>query len=170
MSQLFLFVVSERAAVLFSSAALAQIDEMPKTDKNYGVEVARDQATQLFVNTDYPLSTKRRRNGIHYDIDGARPDRTVADPGHRHNRWWGAFSATLRPTVPASSYVIGEFRANGFDGQIFLRLIQRLGRKAGNPGYTTFNSKKIGAAFASIRSRQQNDDGEVWTPETPAER
>jgi hypothetical protein len=37
--------------------------------------------------------------------------------------------------VPASSYVIGDFRANGFDGQIFLRFIQRLGRKAANPGY-----------------------------------
>jgi hypothetical protein len=76
----------------------------------------------------------------------------------------------LRPTVPASSYVIGRFRANGFDGQIFLRFTQRLGRKAANPGYTPFNSKEIGAAFASIRSRQQNDDGEVWRPETPAER
>jgi hypothetical protein len=36
--------------------APAQIDEMPKTDKNYGVEVARDRAPQLFVDTDYPLS------------------------------------------------------------------------------------------------------------------
>jgi hypothetical protein len=54
----------------------------------------------------------------------------------------GAFSATLRPTVSASSYVIGELRANGFDGQILLRLIQRLGRKAENSGYTTFNSNR----------------------------
>ena len=76
------------------------------------------------------------------------PYRTLAAPGHRPTDGGGTFSATLRPTVPASSYVIGRFRANGFDGQIFLRLIQRLGRKAESPGYTPFNSKEIGAAYS----------------------
>jgi hypothetical protein len=53
MSQLFLFVVSERAAVLFSSSALAQMDQDSRTDKIHGMGLPRITGPQFLTTIRY---------------------------------------------------------------------------------------------------------------------
>jgi hypothetical protein len=41
--------------VLVSNAAMAQMDQGPKTEKTYGIGLPRDHASQLFADKDYPV-------------------------------------------------------------------------------------------------------------------
>jgi hypothetical protein len=41
--------------MLLSGAAMAQMDQGPKTDKTYGIGLPRDHASQLFSDSDYPV-------------------------------------------------------------------------------------------------------------------
>jgi hypothetical protein len=59
MSQLFLFVVSERAAALFSSSELAQMDQDSRTDKIHSMGLPRIMGPQF--SDDYPVSPLHRR-------------------------------------------------------------------------------------------------------------
>jgi hypothetical protein len=53
MSQLFLFVVSERAEALFSSSELAQMDQNSRTDKIHGMELPRIMGPQFLTTVRY---------------------------------------------------------------------------------------------------------------------
>jgi hypothetical protein len=60
------------ACVWASSAAMAQMDQGPKTDKTYGIGLPRDHASQLFADKDYPVFPLKPGQEAYKDIDGAR--------------------------------------------------------------------------------------------------
>jgi hypothetical protein len=41
--------------VLITNAAVAQMDQGPKTEKTFGIGLPRDHASQLFADKDYPV-------------------------------------------------------------------------------------------------------------------
>jgi hypothetical protein len=43
------------AGVLASGAAIAQMDQGPKTEKTFGIGLPRDHASALFADSDYPV-------------------------------------------------------------------------------------------------------------------
>ncbi|PYK50190.1 MAG: hypothetical protein DME20_04895 [Verrucomicrobia bacterium] len=63
--------------VLASSAATAQMDHGPKTEKIYGIGLPRDHASQLFSDKDYPVFPLKPGQEAYKDIDGARMKKDV---------------------------------------------------------------------------------------------
>ena len=57
-------------------AALAQMDDGPKTEKTYGVGLPRDHATTLFTDDQYPVFALTKDQKDYADIDGLRMKRT----------------------------------------------------------------------------------------------
>ena len=60
------------ASVWASSAALAQMNQGPKTDKTYGIGLPPDHASQLFSDKGYPVFPLKPGQEAYKDIDGAR--------------------------------------------------------------------------------------------------
>ena len=55
--------------VFAGSAAMAQMDQGPKTDKTYGIGLPRDHASQLFSDRDYPVFPLKPGQEAYKDID-----------------------------------------------------------------------------------------------------
>ena len=63
--------------VLASSAATAQMDHGPKTEKIYGIGLPRDHASQLLSDKDYPVFPLKPGQEAYKDIDNARMKKDV---------------------------------------------------------------------------------------------
>src|SRR5947209_19144669 len=63
--------------VLAGSAAKAQMDHGPKTEKIYGIGLPRDHASQLCSDKDYPVFPPEAGEEAYKDIDGARIKKDV---------------------------------------------------------------------------------------------
>ena len=64
-------------SILVSSAAMAQMDHGPKTEKTFGIGLPRDHASQLFSDKDYPVFPLKPGQEAYRDIDGARMKKDV---------------------------------------------------------------------------------------------
>ena len=60
-------------SVMANSAAMAQMDRGPKTEKTYGIGLPRDHASQLFSDTDFPVFPLKPGQEAYKDIDGDGP-------------------------------------------------------------------------------------------------
>ena len=91
-------------AVLGSSAAVAQMDQGPKTEKTFGIGLPRNHASQLFSDKDYPVFPLKPGQEAYKDIDGARMKKDVIAlsqialqlPRHRQQAVVGALSRHRR--------------------------------------------------------------------------
>jgi len=63
--------------VMVSSAAMAQMDQGPKTEKTFGIGLPRDHASQLFADKDYPVFPLKPGQEAYKDIDGARMKKDI---------------------------------------------------------------------------------------------
>ena len=93
--------------VLASSAALAQMDHGPKTEKIYGIGLPRHHASQLFSDKDYPVFPLKPGQEAYKDIrrrphekgrHRSVPDR-AALPRHRQQAVVVAFQLERHRTV-----------------------------------------------------------------------
>lgn len=91
-------IVALITGVLASSAAMAQMDQEPKTEKTYGTGLPRDHASQLFADKDYPVFPLKPGQESYKDIDGARMKKDVIALSQIalryrdtvNKQWWGS--------------------------------------------------------------------------------
>ena len=163
--------------VLISSAAMAQMDQGPKTDKTYGIGLPRDHASQLFSDNDYPVFSLKPGQEAYKGIDGARMKKDVIALSQIalryrdtvNKQWWGRFPGTEADRA-GMKYMNDEFARLGLKVESFSYVLPRDWRpQSWNASFTTSNGDKIdlNTAFpvsgtkgtGSRRSHRRSDMG-----------
>ena len=113
--------VAALAIQLFLTASsLAQMDNGPPTEKQYGVGLPRDHATTLFTDAQYPKFPLLPSQKAYADIDGARMKRDIIALSNialkyradGHPQWWGRFPGTTADKE-GTEYMLAEFKRLG---------------------------------------------------------
>lgn len=107
-------------AAAAATAAWAQMDQGPRTEKTYGIGLPRDHATQLFKDADYPVFSLKKGQERYRDIDGKRMKADVValskiSMKYRdtvNKQWWGRFPGTSADEEGVK-YMHDEFRRLG---------------------------------------------------------
>jgi hypothetical protein len=142
--------------VMASSAATAQMDQGPKTDKTYGIGLPRDHASQLFADKDYPVFPLKPGQEAYKDIDGARMKKDVIALSQIalryrdtvNKQWWGRFPGTDADRA-GMKYMTDEFKRLGLKVESFPYVLPRDWRpQSWTASYTTSNGNKINLATA----------------------
>ena len=143
-------------AVLVNSAAMAQMDQGPKTEKTYGIGLPRDHASQLFADKDYPVFPLKPGQEAYKDIDGARMKKDVIALSQIalryrdtvNKQWWGRFPGTDADKA-GMKYMTDEFARLGLKVESFPYALPRDWRpQSWNASYTTAKGNKIDLATA----------------------
>ena len=139
------------SSVWASSAAMAQMDQGPKTDKTYGIGLPRDHASQLFSDRDYPVFPLKPGQEAYKDIDGARMKRDVIALSQIalryrdtvNKQWWGRFPGTDADRA-GMKYMTDEFTRLGLKVESFPYVLPRDWRpQSWTASYTTSNGNKV---------------------------
>ncbi len=104
-----------------TAASLAQMDNGPVTEKQYGVGLPRDHATTLFTDAQYPKFPLLPSQKAYADIDGARMKKDIIALSNvalkyradGHPQWWGRFPGTTAD-AEGTQYMLNEFKRLGF--------------------------------------------------------
>jgi Peptidase family M28 len=107
-------------ALLTGTAAVAQMDRGPTTEKTYGIGLPRDHATQLFRDEDYPVFALKPGQEVYKNIDGARMKKDIIALSkialnYRdtvNKQWWGILPGTSADKA-AVKYMTDEFTRLG---------------------------------------------------------
>jgi hypothetical protein len=143
-------------SVFVSGAAVAQMEQGPKTEKTYGIGLPRDRASQLFSDRDYPVFPLKPGQEAYKDIDGARMKRDVIALSQIalryrdtvNKQWWGRFPGTDADRA-GMKYMTDEFTRLGLKVESFAYALPRDWRpQSWNATYTTSNGNKIDLATA----------------------
>src|SRR5436309_4821386 len=142
--------------VLITSAAVAQMDHGPKTEKTFGIGLPRDHASQLFADKDYPVFPLKPGQEAYKNIDGARMKKDVIALSQIalryrdtvNKQWWGRFPGTDADKA-GMKYMTDEFKRLGLKVESFPYVLPRDWRpQSWNATYTTSNGNKIDLATA----------------------
>jgi hypothetical protein len=134
-----------------NSAAMAQMDRGPKTEKTYGIGLPRDHASQLFSDTDFPVFPLKPGQEAYKDIDGARMKQDVIALSQIalryrdtvNKQWWGRFPGTDADRA-GMKYMTDEFARLGFKVESFPYALPRDWRpQSWDASYTTSKDTKI---------------------------
>ena len=159
--------------VLVSNAAMAQMDQGPKTEKTFGIGLPRDHASQLFADKDYPVFPLKPGQEAYKDIDGARMKKDVIalsqialryrDTVNR--QWWGRFPGTDADRA-GMKYMTDEFTRLGLKVEPFPYVLPRDWRPQNwTASYTTSKGDKIDLATAFPVSGTKGTDSNGLTAE-----
>ncbi len=102
------------------TAAMAQMDNGPATEKKYGIGLPRDHATTIFTDAQYPKFALRPDQQQYADIDGARMKKDIFAlaavslkyRAEGHPQWWGRFPGTTAD-VEGVKYALDVFKSLG---------------------------------------------------------
>jgi len=137
--------------VMASSAAMAQMDQGPKTEKTYGIGLPRDHASQLFSDKDYPVFPLKPGQEAYKNIDGARMKNDVIALSQIalryrdtvNKQWWGRFPGTDADRA-GMKYMTDEFARLGLKVESFPYALPRDWRpQSWDASYTTSKGTKI---------------------------
>ena len=138
-------------SVMANSAAMAQMDRGPKTEKTYGIGLPRDHASQLFSDTDFPVFPLKPGQEAYKDIDGARMKKDVIALSQIalryrdtvNKQWWGRFPGTDADRA-GMKYMTDEFARLGLKVASFPYVLPRDWRpQSWDASYTTSKGTKI---------------------------
>ena len=138
-------------SVMANSAAMAQMDRGPKTEKTYGIGLPRDHASQLFSDTDFPVFPLKPGQEAYKDIDGARMKQDVIALSQIalryrdtvNKQWWGRFPGTDADRA-GMKYMTDEFARLGLKVESFPYVLPRDWRpQSWDASYTTSKGTKI---------------------------
>src|SRR5436190_6919949 len=144
------------AGAMAATVAVAQMDNGPKTEKNYGIGLPRDHASQLFSDADYPVFPLKPGQEAYRDIDAVRMKRDVialSDIALRYRdtvnkQWWGRFPGTEADKA-GMKYMTDEFTRLGLKVETFPYTLPRDWRPSGwDLAYTSSKGAKIDLATA----------------------
>jgi len=159
--------------VMASGAAMAQMDQGPKTDKTYGIGLPRDHASQLFADKDYPVFPLKPGQEAYKDIDGARMKKDVIALSQIalryrdsvNKQWWGRFPGTDADRA-GMKYMTDEFTRLGLKVESFPYVLPRDWRpQSWTASYTTSKGNKIELATAFPVSGTKGTGPSGLTPE-----
>ena len=143
-------------AGLVTRAAMAQMDQGPKTEKTFGIGLPRDHASQLFSDKDYPVFPLKPGQEAYKDIDGARMKKDVIALSQIalnyrdtvNKQWWGRFPGTDADKA-GMKYMTDEFARLGLKVESFPYALPRDWRpQSWDASYSTSNGNKIDLATA----------------------
>src|SRR5262249_29386850 len=103
-----------------TGAALAQMENGPPTEKQYGVGLPRDHASLLLTDDQYPVFPLKAHQHAYADIDGARMKKDILALSQIalkyrdtvNSQWWGRFPGTTADRE-GTDYMLAEFRRLG---------------------------------------------------------
>jgi len=142
--------------VLLTRAAMAQMDQGPKTEKTFGIGLPREHAVQLFADKDYPVFPLKPGQEAYKDIDGARMKKDVIALSRIalryrdtvNKQWWGRFPGTDADKA-GMKYMTDEFARLGLKVESFPYALPRDWRpQSWDASYSTSNGNKIDLATA----------------------
>ena len=156
-------------SILVSNAAMAQMDQGPKTEKTFGIGLPRDHASQLFSDKDYPVFPLKPGQEAYRDIDGARMKKDVIALSQIalryrdtvNKQWWGRFPGTDADKA-GMKYMTDEFARLGLKVESFPYVLPKDWRpQSWNASYTTSNGSKIElvTAFPVSGTKGTGSDG-----------
>ena len=104
----------------FSVPALAQIEDGPITEKEYGIGLPRDHATTLFTDAQYPVFPLKQHQQAYHDINGMRMKQDIIALSKvavkyrdtTKSQWWGRFPGTTAD-FEGVQYMLDEFKRLG---------------------------------------------------------
>jgi Peptidase family M28 len=133
------------------SAAMAQMDSGPKTEKTYGIGLPRSHASQLFSDADYPVFPLKTGQEAYKDIDAARMKRDIVALSkialrYRdtvNKQWWGRFPGTDADKA-GMKYMTDEFTRLGLKVESFPYALPKDWRPSGwEMRYTSSSGAKV---------------------------
>ena len=144
------------AGLFAGRAAIAQMDQGPKTEKSYGIGLPRSHASLLFSDKDYPVFPLKPGQEGYRDIDGARMKKDVVALSqialrHRdtvNTQWWGRFPGTDADKA-GMKYMTDEFKRLGLKVESFPYTVPRDWRPLSwTASYTTAKGESVELATA----------------------
>ena len=112
------------AALAVQMPAMAQIDNGPPTEKQYGIGLPRDHASILFTDDQYPVFPLKGNQHRYADIDGKRMKQDIIALSQIaikyrdtvNSQWWGRFPGTSAD-FEGAKYMLDEFKRLGMQTQ-----------------------------------------------------
>ncbi|HEY1329097.1 MAG TPA: hypothetical protein VGI14_19330 [Casimicrobiaceae bacterium] len=100
--------------------ALAQMENGPATETQYGVGLPRDHAALLYKDSQYPVFALTKDQKAYADINGARMKQDIVNLSNiavryrdtTHQQWWGRFPGTTAD-FEGVQYMLDEFHRLG---------------------------------------------------------